>query len=53
MTEYTFNVNSNSVMGFVFTFVKTEELGDGIFKGYLDESRMTNVQKILAKEYLK
>lgn len=53
MTEYTFNVNADPVMGFVFPFVKTEELDDGLFKGYLDESRMTNVQKILAKEYLK
>lgn len=53
MTEYTFNVNADPKMGFAFPFEKTEELNNGLCKGYLDESRMTNIQKIITKEYLK
>lgn len=53
MTEYTFDVNADPKMEFVFPLIKTEELGNGLYKGYLDESRMTNVQKILVKEYLR
>ena len=52
MKQYTFNINSEPMNGFVFPFIATSDLGNGLYEGHLDQETMTNVQKILSREYL-
>lgn len=52
MKQYTFNINSEPMNGFVFPFIATSDLGNGLYEGHLDQETMTNVQKILSGKYL-
>ena len=52
MKQYLFNTNSEPMNGFMFPFIATSDLGNGLYEGHLDPETMTNVQKILSKEYL-